>query len=332
MKRSFSLLLAVLLISMLWSCDEKAKPAEITSLVTFNDEIVKFSIKYPSNWTTIKSEGKGLYCLSDENGKSRFSQYDSEGIASARIIFSTQDIDTVDTFEKIMAGSKRFAPETYSAPQKVKIDGIECIKQTYEFELTDGLFKGEIYYGTKDNQKAALLQFEAFGGTFDAYKPKFDEIVSTLVLPVKPAPKTADTITELIEQDPPSTTLKQVGGEGFTIKIPDNFQKERGQYMGLRRGDCYIRVDVKDASEQANLKKTVDQSKANFRGASMSSTKIAGADAFKITYKPSNQVDGEVYFTMKDGKLFQITINWFKDEEADFKPVFQKSVSTFKFR
>jgi hypothetical protein len=332
MKRSLSFVFAILIFSVLVSCDPKPEPAEITSLDTYTDEVLNFSVKYPSNWATAKSPGVRFVCFSDENGKSRFTNYDTEGLPVAKVDVFTGDIDSVNTFEEFMKVNKRFAPDTYSSPEKIKIDGIECIKQTYEFELTDGICKGEIYYGTKDNQKAALLQFEAFGGTFEAYKPKFDEIVASFVLPVKPEPKAQDTITELVEQDPPSSTLKQVKGEGYMMQIPENFQRERGYFIGLRRGDSFLRVDVKDVTDKTNLEKTVDQSIGNFPSASKSKTKMGGKDAFKISYKPSGQVDGAVYFTINNGKLFKVTINWFKGEEADYKPIFEKCVSTFKFR
>jgi len=122
--------------------------------------------------------------------------------------------------------------------------------------------------------------------------------------------------------------------------IPDNFNSTStnmpgtlysANYIGKRRADCNIQVDVYDASKQKNLKKIVDDNSATYKNATPSKLSLGGAEAYVMNYSPAKGVKSKVYFTLKGDKLYKITINWFVAEEKDYLPVFDKCVSAFKF-
>jgi len=101
--------------------------------------------------------------------------------------------------------------------------------------------------------------------------------------------------------------------------VPDNFDFFRGptkeiigsyNYIGERRGDCNILVDVIDGSEKENLKEAAAELAAKYPGSpKISPTKIGNMEAFVINYKPIKDVNARVYFAKKGDKIFRISMN-----------------------
>lgn len=330
MKKNLTLLFAAFLaIVLLVDCGGKNEIIEAKSYELYADQFAKFELLYPSNWFSQKFPSARFLAFSDKAVKDRFIRYDSEGPVGAKIEVLVTKLDSVITLDSVIA-SKIFDESVYSKPEKLTIDGVEAVHQSYEFELTDGKFRGDVYYATKDGKVATTLYFEAFGGTYEGYKPVFDTVLKSLKLAVEPK---VDTIKVVTEAEPPSKTLKTVKGDGWQISIPDNFAKERGMYLGQRRGDSYIKVDVFDASKSKDLKKIVSDNAKNLRKASEpQELTINGEKAFKVAYKPSSKIDGEMYFILKNKKLYRVTLNWYKGEAELFKPIFQKCALTFKVK
>jgi hypothetical protein len=331
MKRLFILVFCFVISGIVFiSCTQKPDLQPVGKLKTYTDKAMGFTLQYPENWFG-KPTAMGFAVFTKKADIQRFYQYETKGAPGAKIDFSYMKIDSVP-IEKIFDKYKKFTPEYYSKPESVTIDGVKGWKINYEFELEDGLFKGEAYWAAKDAGTVSVIIFEAFSSGFATYKPTFDEIIKTVKLATTPELR-KDTITQIVEADPPSQTLKFVTGDGYGISIPENFEREKGAYIGQRRGDCYIRVDVIDASKQSNVEKIANDSKPNFPGAGETkSINLAGVKGMRLSYQPSKQVKGEITFVVKDKKLFRITINWFTGEEASYKPVFQKCVETFKFQ
>ncbi|MBI5326027.1 MAG: hypothetical protein HZB41_12275 [Ignavibacteriae bacterium] len=310
-------------------------------MTTYEDAGVKFGIKHPQNWIVQAIPGSRVIIYSSKGAKDRFLQYDAEGKAGAKIDVYAKKLDSGKSLEDFMASTKMFDPKTYSKPEKVKIDGVEGYKQTYSFELSDGLMEGEVYYATKDGKYATAVFLEAFGGTLHGYHKYLEEIIASVKLAYEPSAKKPDTV--LVEAAPPSQNLTTMGGDGYTILIPDNFTSTSGKskdaiasrnYIGDRRADCNIQVDVIDATKQQNLKKIVDddKNKVKYGNSNASATTLGGQQAYVFNYSPGRNVQSRAYFVIKGNKLFRITMNWFKGEEASYLPVFEKSIRSIKFQ
>lgn len=326
-------------IILLSGCGNKhGKPVEIKDLKEYKDEAVGFSIKYPSNWVTTKMTGVRFAAFSSNSAKPRFARYDTEGFPGAKIDVNIVKIDSVVTLDSIIKVNKTFQPDLYKFDE-VMLDGVKASKFTYSFELEDGEFMGELYVATKDGKLATVLFFEAFANTWDMYKDKFNEIVSSLKLAVEPAAPTAAPINA--EEPPASANLVPKSGPGYVIMVPDNFNLTKGvarnvissqNYIGKRRADCNIQVDVIDASQSKNLKKIVDENKPTYKNSGEpKAINLGGVSAYMFTYQPTGQVKGRVYFALKGDRLYRITMNWFAGEEKDYLPVFEKSVNSIKF-
>lgn len=337
LKHSMLMMLALTIIA---GCGNKfGEPIEITDLASYKDEVVNFEIKYPSNWMTSKAPGSRFAVFSNKEAMSRFTKYAKEGVPGARVDFSVVMLDSVKTLESVIKTKKMF--DIQYKESAVTVDGVAGKKFEYSFPLVDGNFNGEFIVVSKDGIAASIIQFEAFGGSFEKYKAKFDEILASAKLATKPAPKAADT-SVVTEQEPPaSATLAPKSGPGYTIMIPDNFNSTKGtaknaisslNYIGKRRGDCNIQVDVIDASKSSNLKKIVEENKAVYKNSGANQgTKLGGLEAYMFSITYNANVKGKIYFALKDGKLYRITMNWFVPEEKDFLPVFEKSIQSIKF-
>jgi len=335
----FKFIFLLSFIILLDSCDSGPKPVEIEGLNTYKDEVTTFSIKYPKNWKMSSVPGARFVVFSHDQIRGRFNNYDTKGFPGAKIDLVVSTLDSVITLDTILAKSKLFPPETYEEAN-ISVDGVEGKKLVYSFPLEGGMFNGIIVAATKDGKRATTLVIECFDDTYETYKSSIDEIIGSLVLATAPEKK-VDTIIQVEDAEPPSQTLDVRSGEGFTLGIPDNFGSENigksasalkaWSFLGKRRGDSYIKVEMFDSKKQ-DLKKIVDEVKGSLPGATAAQkTSISGKDAFIVNYKPAGQVKGRVYLTIKDTHLYRITLNWFVGEEKDFLPIFEKSVASFKF-
>jgi hypothetical protein len=324
---------------ILWSCGSNSQPEEITGMTKYEDAVVKFSLKYPANWITQSIPGARFLVYSSKGVKDRFMQYDSKGKVGAKIEVYVTKLDSGRTLDTFMITSKLFQKNYYSKPVKVKLDGVDGYKQTYSFDLDDGKMDGEIYYGTKDGKYATLLSFEAFSGTLEGYRKYINDIVSSFKLAHEPEEIKPETVK--VEAPPPSDVLITKGGDGYSISIPDNFKSETGKakdamssrnYIGERRADCNIQVDVLDATKQQNLKKIVDENSPKYGNAKPSGTTMGGQPAYEMSYSSGRNVQSKVYFVIKGKKLYRITMNWFKGEEGSYLPVFDKCIKSIKFQ
>lgn len=345
-------LFALLIALLLGSCGGKeVEVAEIGEKKEYKDAILNFSLNYPGNWVMRKSDGRSFVAYSHPEGEKRFNQLDLEGVPAAKIFVYVVELKDGLTLDSLIK-AKKYQID-YSAPEQVTIDGTAALKEKYQFDLNDGLFNGEIYYATKDSIIATVINFETFAGTYETYKPAFNEALSSMKLAAKPLPKGPDTTTVVKQLPLPSEKLLSYKNDFFTIMIPDNFNEKNlapgknvvksYQYIGERRADCEIRVDIIDPGKQKDLKKIVDGFKATYGNANPTSTTFAGKAAFMFQYSPITNVLSQVYFAFNGDKLYRVTINRYTgkgmvtiddkeyDEAKTYETIFKKSIQTFKF-
>lgn len=340
MKKSY--IIAILIIALNFvSCKEKPKPVEMGELKVYNDETLKMSVKYPSNWETSAVEGKSFSATSQKIGLERLVKYDTQGAPVAQLSMIAVKIDSTKPLEKIFNSLREFQPQAYDADEKIQIDGVEASKMTYHFPLSDGEYKGFTIIAAKDSTMATVIKFRAFAGGFDIYEPKIKDIISSIKLAQTPE-KRSDTLFVSSEEFPfPSENLVSKSGKGYSISIPDNFKPVKAtasgaefsqRYEGERRVDSYVQVDIIDASKQSNLKKIVEQTTKGIPNKKESNLKISGLDAVLVEYSASSNIQRRLYYVVKDKKLYRLTVDWFKGEQEQYLPVFEKMVNSFKLK
>ena len=333
-----SVLLSILSICLI-SCDKGPKPVEITKLKTYTDELVKFSIDYPENWVMTKQAGERAVIFSSNDAKSRFSKYDAKGFPGAIIDVYATKVNETKTVDTLINKAKLF-PDEYYKETLITVDGVQGKRFDYGFELEGGIFKGVYIIASKDNITYTSLRIEAFDDSWDIYSKNFENIIKSFKL-ANIQQKKRDTIINQEELPFPSEKLVAKKGNGFTISVPENFYLgtsavkgviNSNNYTGDRRADCNIMIDVLDGSKTSDFKKAVTELAGRYSNSSaIKETKIGGLDGFIISWNPTRNVKGRVYFAKKGDRIFRISINWYVPEESNYLPIFEKSIKSIKF-
>jgi hypothetical protein len=335
--------LAVSALLTLGSCGKKAAEAPpINGLEMYEDKVLSFGMKIPKGWKASTKPGELATYYSSEQVAQRFVDYKDAEMAGAQVVILANKTTGPVSIDSILEASKIFTDASaYKPLEVVKIGGKDGKKLAYEVEYSDGKFKGETYAAMQDSTAVTIIKFEAFGGTFDALHPQFEEMLASAKLGfVKPVEK-KDTVAGKPEPFKASETLAPyAGASNFAIQIPDNFSgnKKGGgiesvEFKGIGGpADCIIRVDVTDASKQGNLEKIVNQNKAAYKGANPTSTTLDGEKAFLLEDTPVKDVRRKTYFALKGAKLYRVTVQWFQPEKEYVLPMFEKAFATFKFK
>lgn len=315
------------------SCGEDGpKAPDAGELKTYTDEAANFSIDYPSNWDDNKVTGKQFQAFSMAEGKVRFTTFDTEGLPVARVSLTIMLLDSGQSLQKAIDTSLVFSPEYYTPPVDVNINGTTGKKVTYAFPLSDGEFNGEIVVATKDGKLAHIIKFEAFAGTIEQYRDAFDKILKSVKLGEQPAGATIAGPAE--ELPPPSAKMKTVRGSGYSISIPDNFEgASRGSetmYAGERRGDSYVSVSASKTNSK-NLKGTAEKNAKAVGSSKLTKMKIGGQEAYMVSYDPTAKIHRDIYYVINNGMLYQIVVDYFKEESDIYKNVLTKSATSLKF-
>ena len=340
MRKVNNALLSLIILGFVFTaCDSRPKPVEITELKTYTDVPLKFSIQYPENWTANITQGQRVTIFSSNDAKSRFLDYASDGFPGAMIDLFVSKVDSNTTAEDVIKNAKNFSEDIYKQ-STLTIDGVQGKRLDYGFPLTDGEFKGMIIIASKDNVTYTRLKIETFGDAWEKYEADFDKIIKSVTLAITQN-NSPDTLTVTEELPPPSDKLVEKKGNGFSISIPENFYSGKTNsanmiasynYIGDRRGDCNLQVDVIDASKTSDFKKSATELASKYPGSpSISDTKVGGIDGYFINWKPSKDVKGRVFFVKKGDKFFRISLNWYVPEEADYLPIFEKCIASIKF-
>jgi hypothetical protein len=340
MKRTIgSLLMALVTLAVITACSSGPQPVEITQLATYTDDALKFEVQYPENWVTAKTLGQRFTVFSSNDAKPRFSDFATTGFPGAMIDVFASTLDSTKTLDSVVSASKRFDASVYKQ-SNVTVDGVQGIRLDYSFPLEDGDFKGVFIAATNDDVTYTTLKIEAFADAWTTYADNFDKIIASLKL-AQTQNKTADTLNVVEELPFPSDTLAPQKGNGFTIQVPKNFYLGKANaantiasynYIGDRRGDCNIQIDVLDGSKTKELSSAATELASKYPGSPKpSATKVAGTNGYQINYNATKDVKSRVYFAKHGDKIFRITMNWYVPEAANYLPIFEKSFNTLHF-
>ena len=331
-----SSMLALALVLVFTSCSKGPKAPDIQGYATYTDPATGLSFEYPANWVKTTNPIR-FVAFNDNSAKSRFARYDTEGFPGAKIDINIYEMDSTKNLDTVLVKSEKFTKDTYEQ-SNTTVSGLPAKKLTYTFQLASGVFYGETYAIQVNNTTANIIQFECFDGTYDKYKEAFDKLLQSFKPGNYPSTK-PDTINKTQEGPLPSATLITKNGMGYSIKVPDNFSAERGpskgvleskNFIGTRRADCNIMVDVIDASKNKKLDNIVNDFKANYKNATPQKINMSGKDAYVMNYTLVHDVLSRVYFVINGTKLYRITMNWYKGEEKDYLPIFEKCIASFK--
>ncbi len=318
---------------ILVSCgeDNKVKAPEITEFDKYQDPVTQMELTYPKGWVKASEAGSRFITYSSSEARTEFLNMgrvlNEEDIPGAKIDFVTIKKQDTVTMEAFIENQKVYSPETYKTPENVTIDGLPAVKLSYSFPYKVSNLAGDMYIVTKDSQLVTVITTEVIGDQYETLKPKFQEILKSVKVGVKPD-NTKKTI--LKEADPPSTTFKNVSGNGFSISIPDNFTLSgsgaKYSISGDRRADCAISITSEDSKKNS----LDDILKQNEKLGKASKTTLGGKPAGLINIAKKD-LDSKLYFVVIGDKLYKVFATYYKPEAASYRPAFTKMLGSLKF-
>jgi hypothetical protein len=327
------------IVLFLTNCGKKVDPPAIGELDTYEDRSMNFSIKFPKGWKAAIEPGKRAEYYSNEQIMNRFRSYDESEATGAKVVIIANKPEGPVTMDSIITASKIFEdPSVYAPVEDVTIDGTKGKLLKYAYKYGDGEFRGERYFAMKDSTAVTIIEFESFSGTFDAIRPKFDEMLKSVKLAYA-KPIVRDTVSgKPAETFKPADALSTFEGKNFSMSYPTNFSgKPKGgglesvQFQGIGGpSDCIMNVTVTDASKQNNLDRIIDQNKKLYKAESSSPAQVGGTAGAYIEDTPVKDVRRRTYFAVKGNKLYKVTLQWFKPEQEFFLPTFEKCFASLK--
>ena len=341
--KKFSKFYFVFVISFITisSCGKKVEAPKIEKWATHDDPYMEFKIDYPDGWL-VSADPKKLDIYSGQEVANSFYELknglpisgDPKGI---EIEFgSTKFIDakvgTVEAFrdlEKANWEGIEFANEKTISMGKE--NGVEF---TISAKLPDAKLSVREIIVARDSV-FYFLKLSGLNDYFEVYSSVFEQIIGSVKLPRAKLKSGDDDVVK------PSKDLAKYSDDYFEFSYPDNFEKSspalKGKtiyainFMGYRQ-DCTFQLDVMPA-EKLDVEKVFNQNKGRFPNIkSEGSVTIDGNAAKFLNYSPVAKVDQRVYFTVKNDKVYRIILTWFTPMANDFKPAFEKVVSTIKIK
>lgn len=345
MKRSLLALVPALAVAAIVAgCNGKKEegPVTVNSYAEYTDEILKFSIRYPSDWAKGIQPGTQAAFYSSPTISDAMSQYAPGGQRGAKVHVHAIVGGEPEMQASINELKGQFTDASVmKAPEQINMNGTPATKIRYEFEVEDTRFTAERYYVVRDG--AVTYLETAVIGNYDSYAAVFDSARASF-RPAAIAARTVDTSgtatpstpadTQLVEA--PSPDMKGYSGQHFSIQHPGNFSptsRSGGTIASVifsgARNDSYYQVDVIDPKGM-ELAAIVEQNKRNYGGRAASAASVGNQKGYVFNYSGGKDVASRAYFALANGKLYRITMNWYTPQQSNYQPAFEKALGTFQ--
>lgn len=341
---SNTVLIVVFLVSVfaLTSCNKKPQPPVITEWTLYQDPFYGFELQYPKGWL-VNAEANRLRLYSSQEVATRFyniyADPTAQGPDGVEVTFGFQKFKdagatSLDSFvvntKNDMANYSQLGEE-----QPATLGGETGVEVPYTTKFSSKLYiHGRRIMAARDSV-FFYVNFAGFNDEYDLYKDVFDTILASIKLP-----KLKTSKTNAVDETKPSQTLTTFSNDYIEMKYPDNFEyklpsKQGDQIFAISfagyRQDCTIELDVRSANKW-DLSKIFDQNKAMFRPKSTGTTIINGDSAKYLVSSPAPKISRRVYFIVKNNKVYRVLLTWYQPMEADYWPVFEKSLNSLKIK
>ncbi len=323
------------MLVMIEGCGKK-DAVTIGELETYTDPAFDFSITYPKQWLKSSTPGSKLTVFSsqdtydwllDPNAKNKKpGAWIEIGIDTAKV----KNLEEYTAIQKDKIATKKFK---VTGEETVKLANADAIKISYMFQLTSKIaLHGYQIIALKD-EVPTYIEYTGVGKAFDDYKVVIDTVLTSIRL----AHKLVRTVNE---PGKPSADFATHSDRYLEFKYPDNYNSV-GVPIGndlmvyeLRssaRQDCAIHFDVFDA-KKLSVDKVFEQNKGKYRARSTGQTTIDGQKALYLVYSPMGNVDGRVYFVVKNDRVIRLTLSYYKPQEADYMGAYDKVLESIRIK
>jgi hypothetical protein len=332
LRASLTVLLLLPAILFMAGCGEqKLLPVEVGDLTEYKDPVYNFSIKYPARWKQLGTIGKALFTESQEMA-SKFID-PAAGIEGAQVIVEV--LPYAGRTKEAVVSEGTDALKTQQAEVQpasmMGVAGVEAVRIPYSLQATakTKIFGFELY--VPGDTAVYRITAEGYGGHFEAYKPVFDAMVGSFVLPV--------IVAKAPDHWIPSPTLAEFPSPFFTMQYPDNMNvvdvkkgdKDFVMEMRADRQDVSIHIDVFGAAN-LTVDKVWEQNKGRYKARGSGETTIDGQKAYWVDYTPMKEVSSRAIFAVKNDKVVRTTLNWYAPQKDIYFPVLEGMVRSLKLK
>jgi hypothetical protein len=332
------ILLMLCIAPLLWqSCAKKIVKINIAEWDQFQDPYFKVSFSYPKGWFVVNEPGK-ISIYNSKEASQKFFDPTSDNPAGVRIVI-TQEKDTLNS--TLDQSAKDFKDDKVQSGFDIKattdktIEGLRAIEIAYAgFYDKETKISGTSTIAWKDSSFYHLT-YEAFNDLYEPYKVVYDSALASLTLP-KPR-----IVAKNVDPSLPIEEFDKYANEVLELAYPANFspsiEKPKGEEtFALKvkgyREDCFVTVDVRPA-KKLSLEKVVDQNSKSFRDAkAKTNTSVSGEKAVYLNFTPVSNIDGRVYFMVKNDKFYRIITYYYSPMKKSFQPAFDKVIASIRFK
>jgi hypothetical protein len=328
-------------IAIFPSCSKNAAVG-IKEWAQFQDQFFKVSFNYPKDWVIVTGPTKVVVSSSAEAAE-KFFDRDSRKADGVQLIIASERSDSLQDYVKYVRDFKDTKEsEGYKVTEMedVKINGLDAKKISYSGVIDEKTKIKAIFAATLKDSTMYYVQYAAFNDLFEPYRPVFDSILASLILPQK--------IVILKGVDPaiPLTQVEKYSDNYIQLEYPANFGPselpQKGDMIsGVRfsgnkdgmRNDCSIDIDIRPA-KKLSIEKVVEQNSKFFNPKSQGETKVGSDRAMYLNYVPQKvkNIDSRVYFIVKNDKIYRIILNYYAPMKKDFLPAFEKFIASIRLK
>lgn len=331
-------LLPVLLVVLFISCGKKEPPKLTFEYQGYDHPTLRYHLEYPKGWVLSNDPGK-VRLLSSQDAYDKFVDPTSKSsIGGVIFVYTAKDTlggDLMKFYESTLAADKeKETIEKYEEVTDTKVEDKPAKRLYYRLKYDKATIKRVEKYLVTADTIDFTIEFISFNEMFESYKPAVEKLISTFKFPKK---------LEKGQEDPankPSATFSSYNNPLYTIDYPDNFNikaAKKGEtgsiatFSGYRL-DCTFVVDV-FPSQNLSVEKVFVQNKGKYPGAGgQKETTINGLKAIYVNYTGAANIGSRAYFVVKGDKVYRLTLNWFKPQEADYLAAFEKMANSLKVK
>jgi hypothetical protein len=322
---------------LLPGCSKKGS-SDIKEWETFQDSYFRVTFNYPKDWYVVKDENHILIYNSVDVADKFFTHdpYKPDGV---QIIVGAERSDTVQDYVKYMDNYRadmEAAGFGIKSVENAKMDGLDAKEITYSGSYDERTKITAVRAATLKDSTIYYVQYAAFNDLYAPYRPVFDSVMATLVLP-KPKAQSTNPNAEVF----PEAETKVIKNSVLDITVPgnmmDTYPAPKGDVtfaMSLKiyRNDCTIDIDVRSA-KKLTLDKVVDQNSKKIKNASGPFPATIGSEKAKyFNYSLMKGVKSRIYFIVKNDKIYRVIMNYYAPMEKDFLPAFEKAIASIRIK
>lgn len=310
--------------------DKQTALLPVGEMQEYRDPLYGFHFQYPQGWAAEGEAGRSRIYNSPA-GRDRF--LEPTGPYPDGVVITVDVIKTATPAEEKTKLVAELASSGYVVGQEsaTTLGGKDGIKVPYTANYSSKVkVTGHHIYVMMDTV-VYDMSFAGFGDLYASHQTIFDSVTRSFAFPRPVEPGRDATL--------PSEVLTPYDAKMFSFQYPENFNfvnvpKGNNELaLGLRgvRQDCSILFHVFGA-KGLTLEKAFDQNKGKYAGASTGKATISGLPALTLTYAPTREVERRFYFTVKDDKVYRVTLDWYRPQRAEYLTAYEKVISSIKLK